>query len=104
MIHQTVFMVLLQTVHVGFLQTLIACRTDYNTKEVTDQSNYAVRDVWAGKGSGHTAHKKSLYVKDMATFSRDHQIHRMYMCAWRPVTSNRKLDDRLYKLHINARC
>lgn len=47
-----------------FLLALIACRTDYNTNGVTDQSNYAVRDVWAGNGFRYAAQKQSLSVKD----------------------------------------
>lgn len=75
MIHQAVFMILLMCVHVRdeytgskFLLALLACRTDYNSKGVTDQSNYAVRDVWAGKGFRHSAHMKCFSVKDTCNF------------------------------------
>lgn len=68
-------MILLKSAHVRdeytgskFLLALIACRIDNNSNEVTDQSNYAVWDVWAEKGFRHTVHKKSLSVKDTCNF------------------------------------
>lgn len=66
-----------------FLLALIVCRTDYDTKGVTDQSNYAVRDVCAGKDFRHTAHKKSLFCQRYPEI-----LAMMYMCAWCPVTEN----------------
>ena len=64
-------MILLKSAHVRdaytgskFLLALIACRTDYNTNGVTDQSNYVVRDIWAGNGFRYAAQKQSLSVQD----------------------------------------
>lgn len=64
-------MILLKSAHVRdeytgskLLLALIASRTDYNTNGVTDQSNYAVRAIWAGNGFRYAAQKQSLSVKD----------------------------------------